>query len=198
MSGGPSIRPTRTRICPITLASRCTSLRSWPRPGEMGKRIKVSYFSTNLELTGQAGYTVAHECIRKRTHRRYRSGHCSQEQNFDTEVQHLKIQGSEGRGPARLLTGTLLEQLQRHPQRDHFPGPKPTMRCCVYKERAILAERVKHGHGRRIPITPMSSRSSTSPATSARPAAYAVTECLPGLSLPTGAQDACPERSDFL
>ena len=27
------------------------------------------------------------------------------------------------------------------------PGPEPTMRCCVYKERAIAAERVKLAMG---------------------------------------------------
>lgn len=60
---------------------------------------------------------------------------------FDTKVQHLKYRVL--REVARQeWQDTLLENLLEIPQ-IIVPGKKPTMRCCVYKERAILAERVK-------------------------------------------------------
>ena len=60
---------------------------------------------------------------------------------FDTKVQHLKYKVL--REVARLAwNGTLLENLVDVPK-TIVPGNKPTMRCCVYKERAILGERVK-------------------------------------------------------
>ena len=43
----------------------------------------------------------------------------------------------------------LPENADRHSRKSSFPGKTPTMRCCVYKERAILAERCKDRHGRR-------------------------------------------------
>ncbi|MBR6808150.1 MAG: 4Fe-4S dicluster domain-containing protein [Clostridia bacterium] len=64
---------------------------------------------------------------------------------FDTKVQHLKYK--------------ILREVARHAWDDSllkcvldipkqiFPGPKPTMRCCVYKERAVAAERVKLAMG---------------------------------------------------
>lgn len=60
---------------------------------------------------------------------------------FDTKVQYLKYK--------------VLREVARHAWKDDLldammdipqtivPGKTPTMRCCVYKERAILAERVK-------------------------------------------------------
>ncbi|MBR5005827.1 MAG: ferredoxin, partial [Clostridia bacterium] len=42
--------------------------------------------------------------------------------------------------------GTLAESILDIPKKI-IPGTKPTMRCCVYKERAILAERVKLAMG---------------------------------------------------
>ena len=60
---------------------------------------------------------------------------------FDTKVQHLKYKVL--REVARLAwNGTLLENLVDIPK-TIVPGNTPTMRCCVYKERAILGERVK-------------------------------------------------------
>lgn len=64
---------------------------------------------------------------------------------FDTDVQKLKY--------------GVLREVARHAQEDRLadcyidipkqlaPGPQATMRCCVYKERAILAERVKLAMG---------------------------------------------------
>ena len=64
---------------------------------------------------------------------------------FDTDVQKLKYD--------------VLREVARHAHEDRLtdcyidipkqlaPGPKATMRCCVYKERAILAERVKIAMG---------------------------------------------------
>lgn len=60
---------------------------------------------------------------------------------FDTRVQELKYKVLKeiARG---LFDGDLLEQLPSIPERI-VPGPKPKMRCCIYKERAIVNERVK-------------------------------------------------------
>ena len=60
---------------------------------------------------------------------------------FDTKVQYLKYKVL--REVARLAwNDTLLENLFEIPK-TIVPGNTPTMRCCVYKERAILNERVK-------------------------------------------------------
>lgn len=64
---------------------------------------------------------------------------------FDTKVQHLKYKVL--REVARLAwNDTLLENIMDIPK-TIVPGPEPTMRCCVYKERAILGERVKIAMG---------------------------------------------------
>ena len=60
---------------------------------------------------------------------------------FDTKVQHLKYKVL--REVARQAwNDTLLEKVLEIPN-IIIPGNEPTMRCCVYKERAILSERVK-------------------------------------------------------
>ena len=64
---------------------------------------------------------------------------------FDTKVQHLKYKVL--REVARLaFADKLLDNLLDIPK-TLVPGNEPTMRCCVYKERAILAERVKCAMG---------------------------------------------------
>ena len=64
---------------------------------------------------------------------------------FDTKVQHLKYKVL--REVAReAWNGTLLENIMEIPKKI-VPGKIPTMRCCVYKERAILGERVKMAMG---------------------------------------------------
>ena len=64
---------------------------------------------------------------------------------FDTKVQHLKYKVL--REVARLAwEDKLLENLLDIPTK-LVPGKEPTMRCCVYKERAILGERVKIAMG---------------------------------------------------
>ncbi len=64
---------------------------------------------------------------------------------FDTKVQHLKYKVL--REVARLAwKGDLLEHVMDVPKMI-VPGNEPTMRCCVYKERAILGERVKLAMG---------------------------------------------------
>ena len=64
---------------------------------------------------------------------------------FDTKVQHLKYKVL--REVARLAwEDKLLENLIDIPKQI-VPGKEPTMRCCVYKERAILGERVKIAMG---------------------------------------------------
>ncbi|MDY3928525.1 MAG: 4Fe-4S dicluster domain-containing protein [Clostridia bacterium] len=64
---------------------------------------------------------------------------------FDTKVQHLKYKVL--REVAReAWADTLLDNLLDIPKKI-IPGNTPTMRCCVYKERAILADRVKIAMG---------------------------------------------------
>lgn len=64
---------------------------------------------------------------------------------FDTKVQHLKYKVL--REVARQAwNDTLLENVLDIPK-IIVPGKTPTMRCCVYKERAILSERVKLAMG---------------------------------------------------
>jgi len=60
---------------------------------------------------------------------------------FDTKVQHLKYKVL--REVARFAwEDTLYEKLTDIPEMIS-PGPEATMRCCVYKERAILSKRIK-------------------------------------------------------
>ncbi len=64
---------------------------------------------------------------------------------FDTQVQYLKYKVL--REVARQYwNGTLYDNLWDIPK-IITPGKVPTMRCCVYKERAILSERVKVAMG---------------------------------------------------
>lgn len=64
---------------------------------------------------------------------------------FDTKVQHLKYKVL--REVARCAwNGTLLEKVTDIPE-IIVPGNTATMRCCVYKERAILSKRVKIAMG---------------------------------------------------
>ncbi len=60
---------------------------------------------------------------------------------FDTKVQHLKYKVLR-EVAKHAWNGTLLENALNIPE-IIVPGKTPTMRCCVYKERAILSERVK-------------------------------------------------------
>ena len=64
---------------------------------------------------------------------------------FDTKVQHLKYKVL--REVARLAwDGRLLDNVFDIPK-TLVPGKEATMRCCIYKERAILGERVKMAMG---------------------------------------------------
>lgn len=64
---------------------------------------------------------------------------------FDTKVQHLKYKVL--REVAKFAwEGTLQENLMNIPK-IIVPGKEPTMRCCIYKEQAIVAERVKLAMG---------------------------------------------------
>ncbi|MBQ1270564.1 MAG: 4Fe-4S dicluster domain-containing protein [Clostridia bacterium] len=62
-------------------------------------------------------------------------------QRFDTKVQYLRYRVL--REVARHAFDDTLLQSFSSILRLIAPGPKPTMRCCVYKERAILAERIQ-------------------------------------------------------
>ncbi len=64
---------------------------------------------------------------------------------FDTKVQHLKYKVL--REVAKFeWEGTLKENLLNIPK-IIVPGKEPTMRCCIYKEQAIVSERVKLAMG---------------------------------------------------
>ena len=64
---------------------------------------------------------------------------------FDTKVQHLKYKVL--REVARFAwQGSLQENIANIPK-IIVPGKKPTMRCCIYKEQAIVLERVKLAMG---------------------------------------------------
>lgn len=64
---------------------------------------------------------------------------------FDTKVQHLKYKVL--REVARQAWSNTLQETVLDIPKMIVPGKTPTMRCCVYKERAILAERVKLAMG---------------------------------------------------
>lgn len=64
---------------------------------------------------------------------------------FDTKVQHLKYKVLR-EVAHQAWNDTLLENYPEIP-RIIIPGDEPTMRCCVNKERAIVAERVKMAMG---------------------------------------------------
>ena len=61
--------------------------------------------------------------------------------HFDTEVQYLKYRVLKAVS-RKAFDGTLLNNITDIPK-EIIPGPKPTTRCCIYKERAIVAERIK-------------------------------------------------------
>ena len=64
---------------------------------------------------------------------------------FDTRIQDLKYRVL--RETARMAwEDRLLEGILEIPD-IIVPGKKPTMRCCIYKEKAIVSERVKLAMG---------------------------------------------------
>ena len=64
---------------------------------------------------------------------------------FETDVQQLKYNVLK-EVAVRAYEGNLMESYYEIPK-IISPGPKPTMRCCVYKERAIVQERVRLAMG---------------------------------------------------
>lgn len=64
---------------------------------------------------------------------------------FDTKVQYLKYKVLR-EVAKEAWDDTLLDNLLEIPKKI-VPGNTPTMRCCVYKERAILGDRVKLAMG---------------------------------------------------
>ena len=64
---------------------------------------------------------------------------------FDTEVQYLKYKVLK-EVARRTWNGTLLETILDIPKKI-APGNNPSIRCCIYKERAILEERIKMAMG---------------------------------------------------
>ncbi len=67
---------------------------------------------------------------------------------FDTKVQKLKYQVLKEIAE-HAFNDELLRKLVSIPK-NISPGPKATMRCCIYKERAILNERIKIAMGGNI------------------------------------------------
>ena len=65
--------------------------------------------------------------------------------NFDTDVQLLKYKVLKAVSK-RAFEGNLEQSCYEIPK-EIIPGKKATMRCCVYKERAILEERVRMAMG---------------------------------------------------
>src|SRR5574344_40302 len=65
---------------------------------------------------------------------------------FDTNVQELKYKVLKEIARSA-FNDTLLDDFYDIPK-TVVPGPKPTMRCCIYKERAIVLERMKLASGR--------------------------------------------------
>lgn len=61
--------------------------------------------------------------------------------NFETDVQKLKYEVL--REVARLAFEGRLNDAYYEIPKTVVPGPKPTMRCCIYKERAVAQERVR-------------------------------------------------------
>ena len=66
-------------------------------------------------------------------------------QKFDTRVQHLKYKVLKEMA-RNAFNDTLLENFSEIPK-IIMPNKEPTMRCCVYKERAIITERMKIAMG---------------------------------------------------
>lgn len=66
-------------------------------------------------------------------------------QNFETDVQLLKYRILKAVAE-RAFAGNLMESYYEIPKLIS-PGPKATMRCCIYKERAVAQERVRLAMG---------------------------------------------------
>lgn len=64
---------------------------------------------------------------------------------FDTKVQYLKYRVL--REVAKHSYEDKLLECYNDISKEIIPGPKPTMRCCIYKERAIINERIKLAMG---------------------------------------------------
>lgn len=64
---------------------------------------------------------------------------------FDTKVQHLKYKVL-CEVARKAWDDKLLEEIDEIPE-IIVPGPDPTMRCCVHKDRAIISERIKMAVG---------------------------------------------------
>ena len=67
------------------------------------------------------------------------------ERLFDTYVQKLKYKVLKEVASLE-FDGTLEENIVNIPK-TIMPGPKPSLRCCIYKERAIIGERVRLAMG---------------------------------------------------
>jgi ferredoxin len=67
------------------------------------------------------------------------------DRKFDTNVQHLKYLVLKAVS-YHAFEDSLAEAVIEIPK-IISPGPEPTMRCCIYKERAIVTERIKLAMG---------------------------------------------------
>lgn len=71
---------------------------------------------------------------------------------FDNEAKHLKIK-TLTKAAKYTYEGNLHEKEQTIPY-DIIPGPLPSFRCCIYKEREIIRERLISACGRSLPGQP--------------------------------------------
>ncbi|MEM1485874.1 4Fe-4S dicluster domain-containing protein [Oscillospiraceae bacterium PP1C4] len=65
--------------------------------------------------------------------------------NFDTNVQLLKYKVLKS--VVQHFDRDTMQEIYREIPMEIIPGPKPSMRCCVYKERAIVGERIRMAMG---------------------------------------------------
>ena len=68
---------------------------------------------------------------------------------YDNEAKQLKYEVLT-RVARYSFEGTLAEHLDEIPY-DIIPGPLPTFRCCVYREREIIRERIRSARGENLP-----------------------------------------------
>ena len=74
------------------------------------------------------------------------------ERKFDNQTKYLKI-GVLTKVARYTFEGSLSEHIEEIPY-DMIPGPLPTFRCCIYKEREIIRERITSACGKSQPGQP--------------------------------------------
>ena len=109
---------------------------------------------------------------------------------FDTQVQELKYKALKE--VATLAWQDNLAKGLPAAAARIVPGPQPTMRCCIYKERAIMDERMQAGHGRRRE-QPQCHRGHQHRLRRVPGGRHPCEQTPAGAASPTGAMNACPK-----